>query len=76
MVKDIPEGTLVRAKPFGYDEQTGDYAHWDVPDYDAAGIGPVVEGALEKTRSSQGHWGGCMSSGASSLSRSQSRPSR
>jgi hypothetical protein len=28
----IPAGAWVRAKPFGYDEQTGDYADWDVPD--------------------------------------------
>lgn len=51
----IPDGTLVSGKPFGYDQRNDDYADWDVPDYDAAGIGPLVEGPLEKRRSSLGH---------------------
>jgi hypothetical protein len=46
--KTIPNGTLVTGKPFGYEQRKDDRAEWDVPDYDAVGIGPVfeVKGAL------------------------------
>ncbi len=52
---DIPDGTIVSGKPLGYDQRNDDYADWDVPDYDAASIGSIVEGPLQKRTSSLGH---------------------
>ena len=51
----IPDGTLVSAKPSGYDLRNDDWGDRGVPDYDASGIGPVIEGPLVKVRSSLGH---------------------
>lgn len=49
---DIPDGTRVRGRPIRYDDQDSDV---DVPDYEAEGVGALVEGPLAKLPSVLGH---------------------
>lgn len=51
-ISDIPDETIVRARPIRYGERGGEV---DVPDYEAEGIGALVEGALVKRSSALGH---------------------
>ncbi|MDP9067397.1 MAG: hypothetical protein M3N53_03475 [Actinomycetota bacterium] len=49
---DIPDGTIVRARLIGYSEKGGEV---DVPDYEAEGVGPIVQGPLKTRQSILGH---------------------
>lgn len=49
---DIPDGTIVRGRLIRYEEQGGEV---DMPDYEAEGVGPIVEGRLSKFPSILGH---------------------
>lgn len=51
-VHDIPDGTIVRGRLIRYEEQGGEV---DMPDYEAEGVGPIVEGPLTKRPSLLGH---------------------